>query len=82
VKSQWAWLLSSLVNIKVEKCDVGTPSDVDALKKSLGSQEVYQLLHLAAVLADSMLPGLTKDHIGRSYGPKVHGLHKPLPALR
>ena len=74
-KAQWAWLQSSLVNVKVEKCDVGKVSDVQALKKALGDQKVYQLLHLAGVLADSMLGGLTKDHIARSYGPKVHGLH-------
>jgi len=74
VLSQWEWLTSSLVEIIAPKCDVSQESSVLELRDKLSSP-VPCLLHLAGVLADGMVPTLTKAHFKQSYGPKVHGLH-------
>jgi len=71
---QFEWLKACAVSVSVEKCDVSSESSVKALQKSLTSP-VDVLLHLAGVLADGMLPTLSREHFEKSYAPKVHGLH-------
>ncbi|CAE8615450.1 unnamed protein product [Polarella glacialis] len=80
VLAQWKWLENSMVELRVEKCDVSQEASVRALKAALAAADssggkVHSLFHLAGVLADGMLPTLTRGHLDRSYGPKVHGLH-------
>jgi len=52
---------------------VSQESSVVELQKALTSP-VQSLLHLAGVLADGMLPALTRESFDKSYAPKVHGL--------
>jgi len=72
--SWWRWLQASTATIGVEKCDVSSETSVLALRGKV-SEPVGGLIHLAGVLADGMLPSLTKESFQTSYGAKVHGLH-------
>lgn len=78
VAVQWEWLQSALVEVHVMKCDAGEEASVLQLRKDLDAAKLpplHSLFHLAGVLADGMLPALTRDHLERSYAPKVHGLY-------
>jgi NAD(P)-dependent dehydrogenase (short-subunit alcohol dehydrogenase family) len=66
VKSQWDWLTSSLAEVAVEKCDVGQEDSVLSLRSSL-KKPLSHLLHLAGVLADGMLPSLSRDSFEKSF---------------
>eukprot|EP00931_Biecheleriopsis_adriatica_P047752 TRINITY_DN27548_c0_g2_i1.p1 TRINITY_DN27548_c0_g2~~TRINITY_DN27548_c0_g2_i1.p1 ORF type:complete len:4734 (-),score=1179.49 TRINITY_DN27548_c0_g2_i1:215-14152(-) len=82
VGPQWDWLQKSVADIRIEKCDVGREESVVALRDALkGGVPLGGLLHLAGVLADGVLPTLTRESLDRSYGPKVHGLFNLLQVL-
>ncbi|CAJ1437568.1 unnamed protein product, partial [Effrenium voratum] len=76
VGPQWSWLQKSSVELCIERCDVGSESSVVALRDALKKRgaALGGLMHLAGVLADGVLPSLTRESLDKSYGPKVHGL--------
>jgi len=71
----WDWLKASAVTIHAPKCDVSEVKAAKELKKAMGDAKMTSLYHLAGVLADGMLPGLNREALEKSYGPKVHGLY-------
>lgn len=72
-QSRWPWLEASTAAVSVLKCDISREESVLSLKDSISS-EITCLMHLSGVLADSMIPSMTREHFEKSYGPKVHGL--------
>eukprot|EP00971_Amphidinium_carterae_P317652 6314453-Amphidinium_carterae.1 len=76
------WHEASAVTIHAPKCDVSEVLVKSALytqpvkaakelKKAMGDAKMTSLYHLAGVLADGMLPGLNREALEKSYGPKV-----------
>jgi len=74
VQVQWDWLQASAVTVTAKSCDASQKAAVISLRDSLPGP-VAGLLHLAGVLADGMIPSLSRDSFQKSYAPKVHGLH-------
>eukprot|EP00746_Dinoflagellata_sp_MGD_P146315 gnl/MRDRNA2_/MRDRNA2_78811_c0_seq1.p1 gnl/MRDRNA2_/MRDRNA2_78811_c0~~gnl/MRDRNA2_/MRDRNA2_78811_c0_seq1.p1 ORF type:complete len:1358 (+),score=334.40 gnl/MRDRNA2_/MRDRNA2_78811_c0_seq1:121-4074(+) len=76
VEAQWQWLQACDVEVNALACDVSKSKGVRVLRDSLGNGPIAGVVHLAGVLADGMIPSLTRESFEESYGPKVVGLRR------
>jgi acyl transferase domain-containing protein/NADPH:quinone reductase-like Zn-dependent oxidoreductase/acyl carrier protein len=74
LQETWEHLQTFAVNLQVKPCDVSRMDDVMQLTGMLPvDKPVGGVIHLAAVLNDATLPKLTRSHLDKAYGAKVHG---------